>query len=255
MTTNKPDSLETFVERHRADFDVHEPRPELWEALAAQLGGPEDALPAMRVVADEEATAPAPAAKTVTMAPPVVRTPKFQRYSMAAALVLLVMAAGASEIWKTKDAPAEATTELAAAPRITADEALYQSGNPAALAAAERNDLTDSRLDTAVRGMETYYASQLSERQNQLRQLGDTATGSIPLDWQRELVSLDSSYRLLKQELRHHPQPEAVLTAMNRNLQIRLDILDQQLQTRTVADATALAPSGFVLADSRRLPE
>jgi hypothetical protein len=264
MTTKKPDSLETFVERHRADFDVHEPRPDLWDALAAQLDGAEATVPAMRIVADEADAVAAPLAEKVLLAEkatpaaqPVVRPSLLQRYGIAAALALLVLAAGASEVWKTKGATEEVATAStlpnAAAP-ASADAPLYQSSNPTALAAAERNDLTDSRLDTAVRGMENYYAAQLSERQNQLRQLGDTATGSIPLDWQRELVSLDSSYRQLKLELPHHPQPEVVLTAMNRNLQIRLDILDQQLQTRTIADATSVAPSGFVLADSRRQP-
>ena len=60
--------------------------------------------------------------------------------------------------------------------------------------------------------------------------------------------------RRLKLELLHHPQPDAVLTAMNRNLQIRLDILDQQLHLGTAPEAVP-NPGAYVLADSRHSAE
>ena len=71
-------------------------------------------------------------------------------------------------------------------------------------------------------------------------------------DWQHELVSLDSSYRVLKQQLLQHPQPDAVLTAMNRNLQVRLDILDRQLNLSNTPAEAAPNAGAYVLADSRR---
>lgn len=175
---------------------------------------------------------------------------------MAASLALLVVAAGASEAWKSNhQATPEVATASAAIGSNEPDAALYQSSNPVALTAGERTVGADSQLVRAVRGMETYYTNQLSRRQSELRELSGPGTAGMAADWQRELVSLDSSYRQLKQELLHHPQPDAVLTAMNRNLQIRLDILDQQLHLGTEAPAADRNSGSYVLADSRHLPE
>ena len=250
MQSDKPDSLATFVERHRADFDVHEPRPALWAALEQAL----DAPPAPGLAA--AAPVAAPPFLPVAMVP-AARAPWLHRYGVAAALALLVMAAGASEAWKSAHAPAGAELGVAAEPvvRVPAagsDAALYLGGDPQPLPAADRNDLTDDRLATAVRGMETYYVAQLNERKAELRQLADSAAGSPTAEWRHELAALDSSYHLLKLELPRHPQPDVVLSAMNRNLQIRLDLLDRQLQTRALTEARPAAPSGLVLADSRR---
>jgi hypothetical protein len=177
---------------------------------------------------------------------------------VAAALALLVFAAGASEAWKSNHAPAEvaATTVSAGTSNSTTeDAALYQGGNPLALAAAERSTGADSQLVRAVRGMEAYYTNQLARRQQELSELKGPGMASVTADWQLELVSLDSSYRQLKAELLNHPQPDAVLTAMNRNLQVRLDILDQQLHLGAASAPEERNASSYVLADSRRQAE
>ncbi|MDO7850569.1 hypothetical protein [Hymenobacter convexus] len=248
MNTNKPNSLESFVERHRADFDTHEPRPDLWAALEQQLAEPV-AAPTMRLA-------------TEPVAPKVVeRASWLQRYGVAASLALLVFAAGASEAWKSNHTTEEVTAIAAPASASTSnataenDAALYQGGNPLAISAAERSTGADSQLVRAVRGMETYYTSQLARRQHELSEVTGPGMASMNADWQRELVSLDSSYRQLKAELLNHPQPDAVLTAMNRNLQVRLDILDQQLHLRATAAPEERNTSSFVLADSRRQAE
>ncbi|MDO7844937.1 hypothetical protein Q5H92_01100 [Hymenobacter sp. M29] len=250
MNTNKPNSLENFVERHRADFDTHEPRPDLWAALEQQLAEPV-AAPTMRLATE-------PAAPKVAAAP----ASWLQRYGVAAALALLVFAAGASEAWKSNHSTADVVAVAAPASANNSslntqdDAALYQDGNPLAISAAERSSGADSQLVRAVRGMETYYTSQLARRQHELSAVTGPGMASMTADWQRELVSLDSSYRQLKAELLNHPQPDAVLTAMNRNLQVRLDILDQQLHLRaTTAPEERNTTSSFVLADSRRQAE
>ena len=254
MDSKKNSSLESFVERHRADFDTHEPRPDLWAALEQQLAAPvaEMGTPVMRLA--EPAPAPvaaAPVAKPTTFG-------QLQRYGVAAALALLVFAAGASEAWKSEPVATVAAVPVAAVAAGQAtvsnaefpDAALYQSGNPLSMTAADRSTGADSQLVRAVRGMEAYYTNQLARRQDELRQLTGPALAGMTGDWQRELVSLDSSYRKLKHELPSHPQPDAVLTAMNRNLQIRLDILDQQLHLGTASEAEPVS-GGYVLADSR----
>ena len=260
MDPKKNNSLENFVERHRADFDTHEPRPDLWAVLEQKLADPtaaSSALPAMRLVdaARPAAPAAAPAAAPGGPSGPVRAASWLQRYGVAAALALLVFAAGASEAWKTNHPAPELTaanspTSSASGPEAP-DAALYQGGNPVAMEATDRTAGADSQLVRAVRGMETYYTAQLARRQSELRELTGPGMAGMTADWQRELVSLDSSYRKLKVELLHHPQPDAVLTAMNRNLQIRLDILDQQLHVGT-APQEEHNTGAFVLADSRR---
>ena len=265
MDTLQSNSLENFVERHRADFDTHEPRPDLWSALEQQLNATAPTLRLSQepteagasVVATEKwvaaagaPTAPAPAGATG-------RANWLQRYGIAAALALLALAAGASEAWKSRPAGHDvaAVAALGAAAGSGANEpdaALYQGGNPTALAAAAHTTGADSQLVRAVRGMEAYYTNQLARRQTELSQLSGPGMVAMNADWQHELASLDSSYRMLKQQLLRHPEPDAVLTAMNRNLQVRLDILDRQLNlgsTPAEADPTAGA---YVLADSRR---
>jgi hypothetical protein len=257
MDTKNKHSLENFVERHRADFDTHEPRPDLWAALEQQLDNATPAAPATPVMRLSDAP---------ETAAPKASAPEsgswFQRYGVAAALALLVFAAGASEAWKARHNVPEVAVAVAE-PNVGSsnssaaegfDAALYQSGNPLAMTATARTAGADSQLVRAVRGMEAYYTNQLARRQNELRQLNGPGMAAMTADWQRELVSLDSSYRQLKLELPHHPQPDAVLTAMNRNLQIRLDILDQQLHLGTTSEADHSAGS-YVLADSRQLPE
>ena len=257
MDINKNNSLENFVERHRADFDIHEPRPDRWAALEQQLSATATAtntdMPIMRL-ANSEAACAEPVAKSAVPA----RPNWLWRYGTAAALVLLVVAAGASEAWKSSHNTPELTASASPASlgnvaRVP-DAALYQSANPLALSAAEHSIGADSQLVRAVRGMETYYTSQLARRQTELRQLSGPGVAGMTADWQRELVSLDSSYRKLKQELPRHPQPDAVLTAMNRNLQIRLDILDQQLHLGTAPEAYP-SSGAYVLADSRHQAE
>jgi hypothetical protein len=173
-------------------------------------------------------------------------------YSVAAALAVLVLAAGLGEAWKSgrEVTTAVASTTTSAPANTPADAALYlaPTGGPEQLNVSQN---MNARLDTAVHGMESYYVNQLAERKAELSQLAPNATA----DWAIQLVDLDSSYQRLKRELPQHPQPEVVLTAMNRNLQIRLDILDQQLQLHAPGQSTISRESRaeYALADSREL--
>ena len=260
MDTPKNKSLETFVERHRADFDTHEPRPDLWAALEEKLNATAPEMPVMRL-ADEVTVAPVAPAVTMAQA---TRQNWFQRYGVAAALALLVFAAGASEAWKSRQAAPEVAAAASPAAADSGstlavnsdDAALYQGGNPLSLTAAEHTTGADSQLVRAVRGMEAYYTNQLARRQSELSQLSGPGMAAMNADWQLELASLDSSYRELKQQLLHHPQPDAVLTAMNRNLQVRLDILDRHLNLGNDRTADDDRSNGaYVLADSRHQGE
>ena len=252
MSSTKPDLLAKFIERHRADFDVHEPSAALWAAVEARLhpAAPGAALPV--------AAAPAP---------PAPRAAWWPRYGVAAGLLLLAGAAGLADAWKTRH-PAAAPVAVATAPpalpplgsaqgAMPAPALAEATAQPASLSSADGGPAAaDSQLTAAVRGLEAYYAAQLAPRRAALLRL-DTARTGTPAAWRQQLTSLDASYRQLRQELWQHPQPEMLLSAMNRNLQVRLDLLDQQLRRSTVAarDATVGRASGsYLVADSRRQP-
>ncbi|MBC6696978.1 hypothetical protein [Hymenobacter sp. BT190] len=232
---DKETGLENFVERHRADFDVFEPRPDLWDAIEAQLTEPTAATPAeppvpLRVVrlhpAAEQPAAPTAAAR---------RPMWLSRPAIAAALAILLLA-GIGAIWSSNSRSAAWTSVAAVAPRPAVPVLEEPSGmsygfesEPVAAAAAVSSA---QRLTQEVRRMESYFAVQIEERQAELQKLEATMPASGAADWQRELAGLDSTYRQLKQELYRNPEPTVVLDAMNRNLQIRLDILNQQTRTR-----------------------
>lgn len=259
MNYTKQNQLEACVERHRADFDLHEPRPELWAALEKQLHGSdanELAEPMMSIAPPTTVAGQAvPVLAMEQPASPVLskRWAWVERYSIVAALAVLIVAAGLGEAWKSGQVAKEriATGSEAALPAGSnaTDAGLYLAAS-GELVASEGSQGTNARLDTAVRGMETYYVSQLADRKAELSQLAPNEAA----DWTRELVELDSSYQRLKRELPRHPQPEVVLTAMNRNLQYRLDILNQQLELRgpTQTAVNNELRGEFALADSRR---
>ncbi|MCC3157674.1 hypothetical protein LJ737_10515 [Hymenobacter sp. 15J16-1T3B] len=235
----KPNSgLEDFVERNRADFDAFEPRLDLWDAIKARLDLPADA--------DEAPDAtPTPVVPLNPAAAPAFTQPAaaasatagfgWQRYAAAAAVALMLVAGGYG-LRRTGETTATlASTDTAAATSLGVQPAAVRDviGEPEAMPVS--SDAAAKRLQKAVRRMEAYYAAQISEKQHELNLLDAAAApGTMPkaADWKQEMVAQDSIYKQLRTELFQNPDPEAVLDAMNQNLQIRLDILNQQLRTR-----------------------
>lgn len=247
----KPTGLEEFVDRHRGEFDAFEPNPDLWASLEQKL-----AEPAASVI-EEPVLRLTPAAET----PPVTAAParriSIAHYGMAAAVALLLLlgvgylrpsgSAPTTAGWKkAKLAPWAMQTET-----TTPNDALsfYTGSGPTAIATAAV-DSPRQEIARAVHRMESYYAAQILERQAELHQLEQEASvPNSPADWSRELASLDSTYHELKVELARNPDPNMVLDAMNRNLQIRLDILNQQLRTRERINDSQETPTLY--ADNR----
>ncbi|MBC6606361.1 hypothetical protein H8B13_06000 [Hymenobacter sp. BT188] len=229
MNENKK-SLEAFVEQHRADFDAFEPRPDLWDSI-------EEELTTHSVAFDDTEEVPL---RVIKLAPePVIPAKKASwnsRFGIAAAIAVTVLAGGGL-FWQNSASPtASVWTSISPAPYLTmapteeeTNDSFYYGTNPVATAAA---NAPTQRLNTAVKQMETYFASQIKERAGELRQLEEESSNAPAADWQRELAVLDSTYAQLKTELYRNPEPDMVLDAMNRNLQIRVDILNQQLRTR-----------------------
>ena len=246
--------LEAFVERHRADFDLFEPRPDLWDAIEQELAAPAASQPAeeapLRIV-PLYPTATPPAAATADSE--AVR--RARPYGVAAAVATLLLVGtwfwqhrSEATIWTRTG---QATVALPAAPAPDPDHALYM-GPALTATTASTSDEPLQRLRSAVQRMESYYAAQITERQQELQQLDQQASTTPRPEWQHELAALDSTYQQLRAELYRNPEPDVVLEAMNRNLQIRLDLLNQQLRTRERIRDYHSQP--YMVADSRRMP-
>ncbi|GGG30212.1 hypothetical protein [Hymenobacter glacieicola] len=251
----KKTGLEAFVARHRADFDVFEPRPNLWDDIELELTLPEAAAQAtpLKIVplygpelAETTAASPAPDTAVRSARP----------YGIAAAVAALLMVGGwfwqhSSEAtyWTRNGQAAVAGSATASA--TTESQPLATSSSP--ILATPATAGPEQRLAGAVHRMETYYATQITERQQELRALDQEAPAAAPhADWQQELKGLDSTYQQLRAELYRNPEPEVVLDAMDRNLQIRLDLLNQQLRTREQIRDYHSQP--FMATESRRTP-
>ncbi|UOG74221.1 hypothetical protein MTX78_19120 [Hymenobacter tibetensis] len=265
---DKETGLENFIERHRAEFDVFEPRPDLWDdieqELAAPTAGPveqdadETIVPKpLRIV---KLYPEAPAATLAASSEPLRTTNSntwLPRPGIAAAVALLVLA-GVGAVWNNEQ-HTTGWTNTGTAPLVLAapspaptdaNTGLYFGASPV----TNSQEAPAQQLTKTVQRMETYFASQIRERQQELQQLeAETPVASAPAaDWQRELASLDSTYRQLKVELYRNPEPDVVLEAMNRNLQIRLDILNQQTRFREQAQEYTAQP--LMIADNHPMP-
>lgn len=255
----KKTGLENFVDRHRADFDAFEPRPDLWDDIEQELAAPtagaattlepEETAAPLRIVKLHPTTeVPSPTTTTTT-----TRSGWLPRPGIAAALALLVMA-GFGAVWSSghRTAGWSSTAPLVVAPN-TIDASETDPFDFGASTVAATAEAPVQRLTQEVHRMEAYYATQIQERQTELEQLEAQMSGaSTPADWQRELASLDSTYRQLKVELYRNPEPAVVLDAMNRNLQIRLDILNQQTRTRAQMQDYRTQP--LMIADNHPMP-
>ena len=77
--------------------------------------------------------------------------------------------------------------------------------------------------------VESYYTRVINQKKSKLNDIDLKAIG-MDEEWNQELAQLDSSYQKLKKELLINPDKEKVIAAMTRNLHIRLEILNRQLQ-------------------------
>ncbi|UOQ72437.1 hypothetical protein [Hymenobacter cellulosilyticus] len=228
----KKTGLEDFVDRHRGDFDAFEPRPDLWDAIEAELSAApaaaseEAPLRIVKLQPEEEIQTPA-AAPT-----PVIRAPRRYNYGVAAALALLLLA-GLGAMWsKSASSASTGWVKAASAPLVLSqpEEPTGSVSGFGASAVGIEAASPQKRLAVAVQRMEDYYATQIGEKKAEISELHAPVSPAATADWRQELATLDSTYNQLKVELYRNPEPDVVLEAMNRNMQIRLDILNQQLR-------------------------
>lgn len=78
--------------------------------------------------------------------------------------------------------------------------------------------------------VESYYTSLINERKAELGEFDLRAPG-IDDNLPQDVANLDSTYARLKRELYTTPNREKIIEAMIQNLQLRMEILNQQLKT------------------------
>ncbi|QHT68888.1 hypothetical protein GXP67_20660 [Rhodocytophaga rosea] len=78
--------------------------------------------------------------------------------------------------------------------------------------------------------VERYYTSLINERKTQMGSF-DLKSLGVNENLQQDIAGLDSAYARLKTELLTTPNKEQIMDAMIQNLQLRMEILNQQLNT------------------------
>lgn len=186
------DKLKNFVNEHRDDFEVYEPRQELWQEICQEL-------PAARKEAK---------VISISFGEKLSLTADFLFMRVAAA-VLLLLGCGLTLFLMKQNTP---------------------TGNNYALAATEKAP-TIKNIAPELVEVEAYYTSQINNKKEQLTSYDLKALG---LDEQqlidKELAKLDSSYLQLKKQLYTNPNTDKVMDAMIQNLQIRIEVLNRQLE-------------------------
>lgn len=186
------DKLKKFVSGHRDEFDVFEPRQELWQEICKEL-------PAARKEAK---------VISISFGERISLTADFLFMRIAAA-ILLLLGCGLTLFMMKQNTPA---------------------GNTMAVATAE-NTPAITNIAPELLEVEAYYTSQINSKKEQLTSYDLKALG---LDEQqlidKELARLDSSYLQLKKQLYTNPNTDKVMDAMIQNLQIRIEVLNRQLE-------------------------
>jgi hypothetical protein len=186
------DKLKSFVSKHRDEFDVYEPRQELWQEICQELPAKEKEAKVISISFGEK----------ISLRADVL-------FMRVAAAILLLLGCGLTLFLMKQNVPASNQV-------VVANTAESQSANA----------LTPELVE-----IEAYYASQISRKKQELTAYDLKALG---LDEQqlidKELAKLDSSYMQLRKQLYTTPNTTKVMDAMIQNLQIRIEVLNRQLE-------------------------
>ncbi|MBC5992971.1 hypothetical protein [Pontibacter cellulosilyticus] len=184
------DKLEDFVSEHRDEFDVFEPRPDLWQNICQEIPAPEKEAKVINIKFGERASFSA----------------DFLFMRIAAAVVLL-LGCGLTLFLMKQNAP-DANTMMAASQQQVI-----------------------SNIAPEIVEVEAYYVSEIEEMKGELSEYDKKILGlSGQKEIDRELARLDSSYMQLKKQLYTTPNTEEIVEAMVQNLQIRIEVLNRQLE-------------------------
>ena len=193
------DRLKKFVEDNREEFDVFEPRPELWQQICHDLPEqtPKQEANVINIKFGERASFSA----------------DFFFMRVAAAIVLLLGCGLTIFLMKQQ------TPDMANTLAVTAAQ-------PVSTEAPKLNAIAPELPE-----IEAYYTRQIDAKKSQLSEYDLKVLG---LDEQqlidKELASLDSSYVELKKQLYTAPSTDEIVDAMVQNLWLRIKVLNRQLE-------------------------
>ncbi|WP_439881370.1 hypothetical protein ACSX1A_19845 [Pontibacter sp. MBLB2868] len=186
------DKLKDFVSEHRDEFDVFEPRPDMWQSICQDL--PATQSKKAKVIKFNFGDSASFSANVLFM--------------RVAAAVVLLLGCGITLFLMKQNAPAASNT----------------------IAVASEQKVISNIAPEMVE-VEAYYVNQIKEKKSQL---SDYDLKLLGLDEQREvdqeLAKLDSSYIQLKKQLYTTPNTDEIVEAMIQNLQIRIRVLNKQLE-------------------------
>lgn len=191
------DRLEKFVQGHREEFDVFEPRTELWQQICQDLPqkSPEKEAKVIKFSFGDRASFSAD-----------------YFFMRVAAAIVLLLGCGLTIFLMKQQTPESAYT-LASSETVTTEVPEVDAIAP---------ELPE---------IEAYYVSQIEEKKSELSEYDLKVLG---LDEQqvidKELARLDSSYTVLKKQLYTSPNTEEIVNAMVQNLGIRVRVLNRQLE-------------------------
>jgi hypothetical protein len=184
------DRLKDLVDEHREEFDVFEPKAELWQNICEELSpAPKEA----KVIRFNLGNSASFSASTMFM--------------RVAASIILLLGCGLTILLMKQNTPA-------------LENAM----------AAKEQEMINSIAPEMVE-VEAYYVNQIREKKSELSEYDLKILG---LDEQQEidneLARLDSSYLKLKKQLYTTPNTDEIMGAMIQNLQIRIQVLNKQLE-------------------------
>jgi hypothetical protein len=193
MEPNKMDhtkmDIEDFIRDNRAAFDAYEPDPLLWQQIQTRLE-------------------PAAGSATGTRKARILQfmPPRQTMWRAAAAVVVLISAFFAIRMILPGDNAADATVA-----QVKLEEVSPQ------LAEAD-----------------AYYTQQIEQKRQEIKTLAVSlkdprAQQMCTHDFNSDIQQLDSMYTVLKHDLATQPAKDKVADAMIENLQLRIEILNQQL--------------------------
>ena len=117
---------------------------------------------------------------------------------------------------------------------LSAGVGLYQLGRYSAnsdrLAEAGKNTVNLAQINPELAQAEVYYTSLINQEKAMLNPAEVERLG-LKDDFSQDLSVLDSTYQVLKKQLVTEPNKEPIVAAMIRNLQLRVEILREQIET------------------------
>lgn len=182
--------IEDFIRGNREAFDAYEPDPLLWQQIQKQL--------------DPPAAAPAPGRRIIQMMPP-----RHIMWRAAAAVVVLVSAFFAIRTLLPKDSTDAGMASNTAQVNLT-------------------------EVSPQLAEADAFYTQQIMQKRQEIKTLAvslkdPAAQHMCTKDFDHDIQQLDSMYTVLKLDLAAQPANEKVADAMIENLQLRIEILNQQL--------------------------